>query len=410
MAEAETDFCIVGGGPAGLTLALLLVRSGARVVLVERSRSLDREYRGEILQPGGMALLDQMGVLGPARERGCHEHDRFLLVDRGRVLIDANYRRLPEPFNCLLSIPQRHILEELLAACQGYDEFTLIAGNKVTDLMRNGDRVLGVMSDGLAGAQTVRAHCVVAADGRYSKVRRLAGISDGRLDIFTQDILWFKLPARGEAPREVRIFRAAGNPVIAYASVPDRIQIGWTLPHKRYHDVADKGIEYIKDQVSSAIPLYAALIRSHITDLKDLTLLDVFAGCAETWVRDGLVLIGDSAHTHSPIGAQGVNLAIQDAVALHPVLLASLQQRDASSEFLGQYESLRKKAIAKIMKIQVLQSRLMLATDGFAALARSRVASVVSRTPAYNKILRQLAFGDQAIQVPDRSRTTGVVP
>lgn len=396
MAETRTDFCIVGGGPAGLTLALLLVRSGAKVVLIERSRSLDREYRGEILQPGAMTLLDQLGVLGQARERGCHEHDRFLLVDRGKVLIDADYRRLPGPFNCLLSIPQRHILEELLGACREYDELTYIEGTKVTDLLRTGSRVSGVQ----AGKHTIRAHCVIAADGRYSKVRRLAGIPDGRLDIFTQDILWFKLPAHGEAPREVRIFRAAGNPVIAYASVPDRIQLGWTLPHKRYREVADNGIDYIKDQISTAIPPYADLIRSHITDLKDLTLLDVFAGCASTWVADGLALIGDSAHTHSPIGAQGINLAIQDAVALHPVLIESLRQQDASSEFLRAYETRRKKAIGRIMKTQILQSKMMLAADGFAALARGRMASLVSRTPIYSKVLHQLAFGDKAIQIP----------
>ncbi|KOG85634.1 hypothetical protein ADK38_35580, partial [Streptomyces varsoviensis] len=59
----RADVCVVGAGPAGLTLALLMVRSGARVTVLERSPSLDRAYRGEILQPGGQRLLDSLGVL-----------------------------------------------------------------------------------------------------------------------------------------------------------------------------------------------------------------------------------------------------------------------------------------------------------------------------------------------------------
>ncbi|MGH9071397.1 MAG: FAD-dependent monooxygenase [Acidimicrobiales bacterium] len=57
--------------------------------------------------------------------------------------------------------------------------------------------------------------------------------------------------------------------------------------------------------------------------MKDLTLLDVFSGSAYSWVRDGLMLIGDSAHTHSPMGARGINLALQDAARLHPYVVHS---------------------------------------------------------------------------------------
>lgn len=93
--EHRSDVCVVGAGPAGLTLALLLLKSGVRVSVVERSRSHQREFRGEILQPGAMTVLDRLGVLAGARERGCHEHDRFRLVEQDRVLLDIDYRALP---------------------------------------------------------------------------------------------------------------------------------------------------------------------------------------------------------------------------------------------------------------------------------------------------------------------------
>ncbi|MBW5424966.1 NAD(P)-binding protein, partial [Streptomyces sp. BG9H] len=95
----DTDVCVVGAGPAGLVLALLLLKSGVRVAVVERARAHQREFRGEIVQPGAMALLDRLGVLAGARARGCHRHSRFRLVERERVLLDIDYGALPAPYD-----------------------------------------------------------------------------------------------------------------------------------------------------------------------------------------------------------------------------------------------------------------------------------------------------------------------
>ena len=199
MADDRTDCCIVGAGPAGLVLALLLLRSGVRVTVLERARSFDREYRGEILQPGGLALLDELDVLAGARARGAYEHRRFRLVEGGRTLLDIDYRRLPAPYNFLLSIPQRHVLEELLDRCRAFDGFSYLAGTRISELVHHAGRIAGVVGDGPDGRRTVLARCVVGADGRYSKTRTLAGIPAGRLDVFAQDVLWFKLRRRGRA-------------------------------------------------------------------------------------------------------------------------------------------------------------------------------------------------------------------
>lgn len=89
--DITTDICVVGAGPAGLTLALLMLRSGARVTVLDRTRSFEREYRGEILQPGAMTLLDRLGVLDGARARGGYELGRFQLVENERLLMDIDY-------------------------------------------------------------------------------------------------------------------------------------------------------------------------------------------------------------------------------------------------------------------------------------------------------------------------------
>ncbi|MFI5773172.1 FAD-dependent monooxygenase [Streptomyces sp. NPDC051658] len=405
--EFAADVCVVGAGPAGLVLTLLLLKSGLRVAVVERARAHQREFRGEILQPGALRLLDHLGVLGGARARGAHEHTRFRLVEGGRALLDIDYRALPAPYDYLLSIPQAHVLDELLLHCEKYDGFTYLDGRRVGALLRTDGRITGVAADGPGGACTVRAHVVVGADGRFSKVRRLAGIEAGRTEAFDLDVLWFKLTDDGsgtrgrEAARDVQVFRAGRSPVLVYDSWPDRVQIGWTLPHKGFKDVAAKGLDHVKEQLALAVPPYAGLIREQIRSMRDLSLLDVFSGRAERWADDGLVLIGDAAHTHSPIGAQGINLAIQDAVLLHPLLVASHRERDASAHFLSAFERTRSADIEQVMRLQRLQSRAMLSHGTFATRVRPKLAALLRHTPAYRKVLHRIAFGNPSVRIAE---------
>lgn len=400
MTDERADVCVVGAGPAGTTLALLLARSGLRVVLVERSKSLNREFRGEILQPGGQAVLDALGVLAQARARGSHEHDRFVLEQGGRRLINADYRALPGPYNHLLSIPQPHLLAALLEAGSRHDGFVYREGMKVNALVQEGGVVRGVVLHDRGGEQVVRASCVVGADGRNSKVRVLAGIDAGRVDAFGQDVLWFKLDGTGELPASVRIFRTGGNAVLTYASA-GAVQLGWCLPHGTYREIASAGFDHVKRRLMAAVPLYAKQIEAQITGFANLTLLDVYAARAKEWARDGLLLIGDSAHTFSPVGAQGINLAIQDAVAAHPVLVDAIRGGSASAADLGSYVRARMPDIDAMLRIQSVQSKAMLSSGRIASIARPALAAVMSRSPLFRLMLDRIAFGNRAIRVRD---------
>ncbi|MFB6658383.1 FAD-dependent monooxygenase [[Kitasatospora] papulosa] len=398
--DITTDICVVGAGPAGLTLALLMLRSGARVTVLDRTRSFEREYRGEILQPGAMTLLDRLGVLDGARARGGYELGRFQLVENERLLMDIDYGTLPPPYGFLLSLPQRHLLTELFEACSRYPEFTYLEGCGIRELVREGGAVTGVVCGRGDDRRRITAPVTVAADGRYSRTRRLAGIEQHRLDAFAHDILWFRVPAGGRTDRSVRVHRTGGTPVLIYDSYPDCVQIGWTLPHHGYRRLAEEGVESLRSRIAHAVPDYAEQVLDQVKTLNDLTLLDVFSGYADRWADDGLVLVGDSAHTHSPIGAQGINLALQDAALLHPVLMDALDGGDFGEAALARWVPERRKDIDAVFTLQARQSKAMLGGGSrLAGAVRPLAARALAHTPLYGKILRAIAFGARPITV-----------
>ena len=256
------------------------------------------------------------------------------------------------------------------------------------------------MDGGPAGRTTVRAGVLVGADGRFSRTRRLAGIDPGRLEAFGQDVVWFKLRAPGRAVGRVRIHRAAGQALLVYDSHPDRLQIGWTVPHGGWRQVTARGVDAVKRDLKAALPQYADLIEDQVGELRDLTLLDVFAGRARTWARDGLVLIGDAAHTHSPIGAQGINLALQDAAVLHPILLAALRGDGTGREVLARFEEARGADIDAVFRLQVRQAKAMLGRPNpVADVVRPLVAGLVGTTPLGAALTRRIALGSREIDV-----------
>jgi monooxygenase len=409
--ETATDVCVIGAGPAGLALALMLLRSGVRVTVLEKSTQLRREFRGEILQPGGQRILDALGVLGAARAAGACELDGFQLVDRDRVLLDIDYRQLPAPYDHLLAMPQRHLLQALLDACHALPGFDYFDGHRISGLEQRAGRVTGAVASGGGRRLTVHAPVVVAADGRYSKTRALAGIDAGRVEAFQHDLLWFKLDAPDRATHRVRVHRTEHRPVLVHDSHPDKLQIGWTLPHGGWPQLAARGLAEVKRELCTALPQFADLIEDTIGSLADLTLLDVFAGKAEEWVRDGLVLIGDSAHTHSPLGAQGINLALQDAAALHPVLLDALEAQDTSQTRFSPYLEARLPAVNGVMKMQQMQAKGMFGAGGPAAdLLRGALAGVIRRSPLGVKITNRVAFGHPTVDVRTDLFTTAANP
>src|SRR5208337_5095546 len=174
------------------------------------------------------------------------------------------------------------------------------------------------------GAHEVRALVTVGADGRFSPVRRLAGIEPvGTAP--PMDVLWFRLPRLPEDPEAPGgAFGGVGKGhLVADLDRGDHWQVAYIILKGSYQEVRAAGIEGLRRHIVDIIPQLAKHVES-LTDWQQASLLSVESSRCPCWCQPGLLLIGDAAHVMSPIGGVGINCAIQDAVVAANVLAKPL--------------------------------------------------------------------------------------
>ncbi len=398
----RTTCCIVGGGPAGAVLALLLARQGVDVMLLEAHKDFDRDFRGDTVHPSTLEILDEIGLAGRLHQLRHVKVFAPTLRAVGGSFTPFDLRRLKTRFPYIMLMHQPIFLEFVTEEAAKYPNFRLLMQANVLELIEEGGEVRGVRYQSPHGQHEVRALLTVGADGRFSRVRQQGGFVPIKTSP-PMDVLWFRLPRLPEDPQVTG--GATGGVSRGHIFVVldrfDYWQAGYIIAKGHYQEVRAAGLEALRRSILEIDPRFAKHVE-HLTDWHQFSLLSVESSRCPRWYKPGLLLIGDAAHVMSPVGGVGINYAIQDAVVAANVLAGPLRTGQVQLSDLAEVQRQREWPTRIIQAIQSFLQKRVIANvlRSQETLRVPRYVRLLFRIPLLRDLpARLIAFGMKRVHV-----------
>jgi 2-polyprenyl-6-methoxyphenol hydroxylase-like FAD-dependent oxidoreductase len=371
----DTDVLVIGAGPTGLALAASLVARGVATTVVDRAPEGANTSRAAVVNARTLEVLEQLDVARRLVKEGV-QAPVFTIRDRGRTLIPIDFSALPTEYPYSLMVPQsttERLLLDRLVELGG----SVLRPKAVTAIAQDADGVTTTLDDG----GVIRARYAVGADGIRSIVRAQAGIGFEGGE-YEESFALADVRLTGDVPRDEVILFWANAGLTVVAPLPDGVfRIVAPVADAPEKPSGSFVQEILDTRVGSGVFV--------VTDVIWGSRFRIHHRVADTYRAGRLLLAGDAAHVHSPAGGQGMNLGIQDAVALADALAGVLGGEPDT--LLDDYSSARRPIAKGVVTMTDRLTRLATLPRAVRPI-RNAAISLVGRVPAVRRALaRQLS-------------------
>lgn len=376
---------VVGAGPVGLAAAVSLAQQGVPVRLVDKLEHRINQSRAAIVHARTLEMLEHLGVVDGFLAAGIRAHGVRVMDIDGNTLLHNSLDGLPTHYSYVVGIGQdeteRLLTEELARHGVAVDR-----GITLTALAQTPEVVTATLTHADGRVETAEFPYVVGCDGAKSTVRHQLGL---HLEGETLDVFWVTADIKMES-------NYARDEILAIPT-PEGFGFASPLPHDRWRVVVDMG--HKPDVLPTEIPLDEVQkaadrvgLRARLYDPTWISPFGVNTRMTPTMQVGRVFLAGDASHVHSPVGGQGMNTGIQDALNLAwklglamkgkatPVLVDSFSvERHANAKrllgFVGPATKMVNLRNPVALKLRGLAMKVV-AQTGLTAIAAKRVSEL----------------------------------
>jgi 2-polyprenyl-6-methoxyphenol hydroxylase-like FAD-dependent oxidoreductase len=331
-------------------LGFLLARSGVDVTVLEKHADFFRDFRGDTIHPSTLELMYELGLLDKLLAIRHSEIHRASAFVGDQTVTMADLSHLPTRAKFVALMPQWDFLNFLAAEAAKVPTFKLRMGWEATGLVQKNRVITGVTANTPDGPVEIPATLTVGCDGRHPISREAANlplIEEG----VPIDVLWFRLSRSSHDPENGLGYMNYGRFIVLINRL-DYFQVAFLIPKDGFDTIQQQGLEIFQRNIAQVVPFLSDRV-AEIDSWDKVKLLTVQVNRLKQWSSPGLLCIGDAAHTMSPVGGIGINIALQDAVATANILTEALQSNSLTPYHLLRVQQYREGAVRNTQRFQI---------------------------------------------------------